>query len=196
SSKSRYPNLLSPRDGLSRLRANNEHLISGNGRRHTAVHRLANARLEGKVSGRGRSEDCCHGLCREWSRRIQARQHWNIVTRQRRRAEGACLRRWAAHDHIEGWHDRQRVHCYSGRLRGYTLSKVRTNAASSPFGRGRRDSLIEAGTPGEGHKSGRILRPHPTLSQRERMRRRLNAYYACKEGRSQLQRNCLEAVRS
>src|SRR2546428_11809166 len=51
----------------------------------------------------------------------------------------------------------------------------------SPSGRGRRDSLIEAGAPGEGRaerepdrakpkeKSIQILRPHPALSQRERV---------------------------
>src|SRR5437879_4468778 len=107
SSKPRYSCFLTARDRLSRLRANNEYLISRDGGRYPEISRFANARLEGNISGRRKPEDCRHGMRSEWSGRVETRECRNIVAWNWGGAQSACLRRWTANDDLKRFDDRQ-----------------------------------------------------------------------------------------
>ncbi len=78
-------------DGVPGLRTHYQHILPGNGRADSDLSARADAVVEGTLRGRRRDEACGDGMRGEWSRRIEARQHWHFPAWYVRGAQGAGL---------------------------------------------------------------------------------------------------------
>ena len=87
---------------LSRLRPHHQHLLPADGRGYSGLPAAADAGLASPLSRCRRAEGRRHGMCRERSRRIEARQHRDFAPGDLRRTQGAGLRGRPAPRHPQG----------------------------------------------------------------------------------------------
>ena len=103
------------RHGVSRLRPDHEHDVSGTGRAHAGVHPRDDAGVEAPPRRRRRDDAGGDGLRRERPRRIEGGQHRNQPAGDRRRAQLSHLHRRPARAdaarHVRRARRRVQSHC-------------------------------------------------------------------------------------
>ena len=103
------------RDGLSRMRPDDEHHVPGARRAHAGLHSRDDAGVEGALRRRRRDDARRHGLRRQRSGRIESGEHRHQPAGHRRRAELPDLYRRPARDDAAR-HVRRARRRSSGRL--------------------------------------------------------------------------------